>query len=194
MTTSVAVLLVALTAAWLLLTVSNSNLSTIQNGGQASELNRAAFAAFERDLGHAVLPPNNGSPVLFNGARRCAILVDDDNDRYAELVVWSVDETAHKLLRSVTNAAHESSLLGSEADFVGGVTTTMTVLDGIATAADTPTPALFTYAISATTEATHTADIGLISMHLRNGLPTPTANVIDRTASFRVIALVINGY
>ncbi|HEY5483748.1 MAG TPA: hypothetical protein VIK31_08050 [Propionibacteriaceae bacterium] len=194
MTTSVAVLLVVLTAAWLLLTASNTNLSTIENGGQASELNRAAFAAFERDLGHAVLPPGNSSPVLYNGTRRCALLVDDDKDRYAELVVWSVDESQHRLERSVTNAVHESNLLGSEADFAGGVTTTATVLAGIATAADTPSPALFTYAVSATTDATHTADIGLITIHLRNGLPSPTANVIDRTASFRVIALVINGY
>ena len=48
MSTSVAVLLVVLTAAWLLLTVSNNNLNKIDYGGQASEMNRAALASFEQ--------------------------------------------------------------------------------------------------------------------------------------------------
>ena len=195
MVTSCAVLVIVLASAWLLLNASNQNLNRIDFGGQASEMNRAALAQFQTDLGHAMVRPDGLSPVLANGPRRCAMLVDDDKDTFAELVVWSADDTQNALVRTVTQAPVQSLTLGSEADFVGGATTTTVEVTGLATAAETGSPTLFTYQDDASSpDATLTADIGLITMHLRNGMPARTDNIVDRTASFRVMAQVINGY
>jgi prepilin-type N-terminal cleavage/methylation domain-containing protein len=195
MVTSVTVMVIVLSAAWLLLNASNDNLNRIDFGGQASEMNRAALAQFETDLGHAMQRPDGLSPVLDNSPRRCAMLVDTNNDGFAELVVWSADDTQNVLQRSVTQALAPSLTLGSEADFASGNSTTTVEVTGLATAAESGSPALFTYQDDASSpDATLTADIGLITIHLRNGMPTRTQNVVDRTASFRVMAQVINGY
>jgi type II secretory pathway pseudopilin PulG len=193
--TSVTVMIVVLSAAWLLLNASNDNLNRIDFGGQASEMNRAALAQFETDLGHATLRSDGLSPVLDNSPRRCSMLVDTNDDKIPELVVWIADDTQNELQRSVTQAPTQSETFNSEADFVGGNTTTTTVVTGLATAAETGSPALFGYKNNASSpDATLTANIGLITVHVRNGMPARTQNVVDRTASFRIMAQVINGY
>jgi prepilin-type N-terminal cleavage/methylation domain-containing protein len=182
MTTSVAVLLIVLTAAWLLLTVSNSNLNKIDYGGQASEMNRAALASFERDLGHGMLPGPDESAVSVAATRSCSFLADVDKDRVAETVTWAADDVNHRLLRIVTTEA--------------GVTTTQTVLSGLATSDSLGNGSqMFSYAIDATRpDWQHDpSKIGLITFRLRNGMPDPDSNIVDRTAVFRVIAYVING-
>ena len=211
MTTSVAVMLVVMTAAWLLLTSSNANLNRVGNGSQASELNRAAFASFERDLGHAVLPSgSNISPVLVAGPRTCSFLADVDTpaDERPELVTWMADDTtaAPQLLRVVTRAPSSvaTDQITSLASFSGGISTTSSVLTGLSTAADLGSAAdlgqttMFSYAVSATNPGTGLAEnpglIGLIELRLRNGLPDKNTNVVDRVGAFRVIAYVINGY
>lgn len=180
-TTSVAVLLVVLTAAWLLLTVSNNNLNRIEGGGQASEMNRAALASFERDLNHAVLPPSGASAVQRAAERTCSILSDVNKDQVAELVTWTADDVNHRLLRAVT---------------IAGVTTTETVLTGLAPAGDLGGDPMFTYGVDATKPdwQSDPGKIGLITFRLRNGVPDAESNIVDRTAAFRVIAYVINGY
>jgi len=196
MTTSVAVLLVVLTAAWLLLTVSNANLNQIDFGGQASEANRAALASFERDLNHSVLPSDDVSPLLRAGARRCDFLADTDGDGSRELVSWQADDDTNKLLRVVTLATETTPVPSSIGDFAGGEVSTTTVVTGLSSADEYPSgaPAMFTYGTDATTGFTTLARTGLVTFHLRNGLPDSTQNVVDRTGAYRVIALVINGY
>lgn len=196
--TSVAVLLIVLTAAWMLLTTSNDNLNRIDNGGQASELNRAALASFERDLGHAVLPFTGVSAILAAGERSCSVMVDDDNDTLPELVTWMADDENQRLLRVVTRAPDPETALSiaSIDGFDGGETTTSTVLTGLSTAENLNGEPMFQYAI----DATHSdwqgdpGQIGLVTVRLRNGLPDSESNIVDRTAAFRVIAYVINGY
>jgi prepilin-type N-terminal cleavage/methylation domain-containing protein len=180
MVASVGILVVVLGGAWVRLKTTNDKMNRIDFGGQASEANRSALAAFERDLGHSVLAPGGQSPVYVADSRTCALYCDVDNDGVAERVQWSTDATQNTLVRSVTNAA--------------GDTTSTVELEGLATAAETPAAPLFTYFDSATAPSTSTGSIGLITIHLRNGMPTRTQNIVDRTASFRVIAYVINGY
>jgi len=197
MTTSVAVLLIVLTAAWLLLTVSNNNLNRIDYGGQASELNRAALASFERDLGHAVLPYSKKSAVLVAGPRTCSLMVDEDNDNRAELVTWMADDTNGRLLRVVQRLPEGLSSAARVDDFEGGEVTTSTVLTGLAADEDLGGEPMFVYAIDATGANVWDGDpglVGLVSFHLRNGLPDSHSNIIDRTGAYRVIAYVINGY
>ena len=178
-TTSVAVLLVVLTAAWLLLTVSNNNLNRIEGGGQASEMNRAALASFERDLGHAMLPQSGASAVQVAGNATCSFLADVNKDKVAELVTWTGQ--GDRLLRVVT---------------ANGVSTTETVLTGLAAPSALGSESMFSYAVDATTSDWQhdPGKIGLITFRLRNGMPNAESNVVDRTAAFRVIAYVINGY
>lgn len=180
MTTSVAVLVVVLTAAWLLLSVSNNNLNRIEGGGQASEMNRAALASFERDLNHSMLV-SNVSPVERAYERTCSFRADVNADDEADLVTWTADDQKHELLRVVTS---------------GGVTATDTVLTGLAPASELQGEAMFIYAVDAThPDWEHDpGKIGLITLRLRNGMPDAFTNVVDRTAAFRVIAYVINGY
>jgi prepilin-type N-terminal cleavage/methylation domain-containing protein len=201
MTTSVAVLLIVLTAAWLLLNASNANLNAIDYGGQASELNRATLASFERDLNRSVLPQEDVSPVLVATSRTISFMADVDQDNKPELVTWTADDTNHVLLRVVTRSTETTPDPTSVGDFAGGVTTTETVLTGLATQAEMSAPPLFSYAVDATTPYDPATDslavmrrIGLVTVHLRNGLPDRVTNVSDRTAAFRVIVLVINGY
>lgn len=197
MSTSVAVLLIVLTAAWMLLTVSNNNLNRIDYGGQASELNRAAMASFERDLGHSVPVDTETSPVLVARERTTSILVDVDNDHRPELVTWmAADDAGNSLLRVVRRLPDDRNLASSTDDFKNSTPTTSTVLTGLAPAGSTGAP-LFTYSVDATTAVaagTDPAHVGLITLHLANGLPDSASNVIDRTGAFRVIAYVINGY
>lgn len=201
MTTSVAVMLVVMTAAWLLLTTSNDNLNRIGYGGQASDINRAALASFERDLGHAMLPSSRTSPVFEAGARACTFMADIDNpgDGFPELVTWSADDVNHRLVRTVERpptpvSAHDVMAIG---DLRGGAVTSSTVLTGLSPATVPGTP-MFTYKVSATDPfadlVSQPARVGLVSFRLANGLPDETQNVVDRTGSFRIIALVINGY
>lgn len=197
MTTSVAVLLVVLTAAWLLLTVSNDNLNRIDYGGQASELNRAALATFERDLNHATLPLADVSPILDAQPWRCSILVDENNDGNRQLVTWlpDPDPARDALLRVVTRApappADDPAWVPTKVeDFTGGQATTTTVLTGLDSS-----PAMFTYRPNAQTGYSgDRTTIGLVTFHLRNGLPDSTSNLTDRSAAFRVTVFVINGY
>jgi len=197
MTTSVAVLLIVLTAAWLLLTASNDNLNRIDYGGQASELNRAALASFERDLGHAVLPYSKKSAVLVAGSRSCSLMVDEDNDNRAELVTWVSDDANGRLLRVVQRLPEGLNSAANIDDFEGGEVETSTVLTGLASNEDLGGEPMFVYAIDATGANVWDGDpglVGLVSFHLRNGLPDSRSNVIDRTGAYRVIAYVINGY
>jgi hypothetical protein len=199
MTTSVAVLLIVLTAAWMLLTVSNNNLNRIDYGGQASELNRAALAAFERDLGHSVPVDTETSPVLVAGERTTSILVDVDDDHRPELVTWmAANDSQDSLLRVVRRLPDTQNLASSVSDFANSVPSTTTVLTGLAPASAYPADRpLFSYSVDATTTVgagTDPAHVGLVSLHLINGLPDSSSNVIDRTGAFRVIAYVINGY
>jgi prepilin-type N-terminal cleavage/methylation domain-containing protein len=193
---SAAVLVVVMAAAWLLMTTSNDN------SGQASESNRAAAAGFQSDVNHAILPPTGVSPVLVAGDRTCSLLADVSNppDGVPELVTWSADDTNHLLIRTVQSAPASSSpsQLSSVSSFIGGAVTTTTVLSGLASASDLSTPPMFSYAVSATNSgsnlSTDPSSIGVITFHLRNGLPDKNSNVVDRTSVFRVTAYVINGY
>lgn len=199
MLTSVGLLVVVLSAAWLLLTTSGDNLNRVGNGSQAGEANRAAMEALGRDITHGVVPPSGASPILGAEPARLAILADEDvdGDGQAELVrvVWEADDTSHTLFRSVTEATDAKPQPESEADFEGGVTTTSTVLTGLADPSGDPLFVYYAGSYAGTpTTAAHAADVGLVKVHLRNGLPTPTMNVVDRTSAFRVVAFVINGY
>jgi prepilin-type N-terminal cleavage/methylation domain-containing protein len=197
MTTSIAVLLIVLTAAWLLLTASNDNLNRIDYGGQASELNRRALASFERDLGHAVLPLSKKSPVLSADVRTCSIMLDENNDDRPELVTWTADDDNERLLRVVTRLPEDLTSASDVSDFIGGEVAPETVLTGLAPSADLGTEPMFVYAIDATGANPYQGDagtIGLVTFHLRNGLPDSQSNIVDRTGAYRVIAFVINGY
>jgi prepilin-type N-terminal cleavage/methylation domain-containing protein len=196
--TSVGVLLVVLTAAWLLLTTSNANLNTIDNGSQASEMNRAALASIERDLNHSLLPHEDVSSILMAGSRSVSIMVDDDGDDLPELVTWTVVPSSRALVRVVTQSTETTLQPVSVGDFSGGVTTTQTVLTGVTA---NVLPPVFTYGIDAKTPYDPEHDgtallrrVGMVTVHLRNGHPTRDSNVVDRTAVFRILALVINGY
>lgn len=204
--TSVAVLAIVLAAAWLLLTVSNDNLNRIDYGGQASESNRAAMASFERDLGHAMIPDTGDSPVISGSPLSCSFLADVDADSQAETVTWRIDPRSDRLMRAVTEPR------------VGGVagttkeTVALTGVDLYPTFAATPGSestttdymSVFRYRDSATTPLRRFSDpsttvdtsnkTGVIELRLRNGMPDPKSNVIDRTSAFRIIAYVINGY
>jgi prepilin-type N-terminal cleavage/methylation domain-containing protein len=202
MTTSVAVMLVVLTAAWLLLTTSNQNLNTIDFGGQTSEINRAALASFERDLNHSYLPVDDVSPVLAASDRSVTFMVDEDTtDGHVELVEWAADDANNLLVRTVTNSTEATPNPVAIADFAGGEVETRTVVAGLATGSELGTPALFTYGVDAKIPYDPDTDpiamvrrIGLVTVHMRNGLPTRTTNVSDRIGAYRIIALVINGY
>jgi hypothetical protein len=196
LTTSVGVMLVVLSAAWLLLTTSNDNLNTIEFGGQASELNRSALASFERDLNHSYLPRDDVSPILLAAPRTVTFTIDEDTtDGHVELVTWTADDANHELLRVVTDSTESTTQPTSIADFAGGSTTTQTVLPGLADEAELGSPPMFTYGYSATELYTgELGRIGLVTFRLRNGIPDRNLNVSDRTGAFRVLALVINGY
>jgi prepilin-type N-terminal cleavage/methylation domain-containing protein len=200
-TTSVAVMLVVLTAAWTLLLVSNSNLSTIENGGQSSEINRAAMAYFERDLGHAVLPMEDISPVLRAASRSISFMADTDRDGDPEMVTWRADDSAHRLLRVVTRTPDATRTPVSYEDFTGGVSTTETVLSGLAPRQEMLAPPMFVYGVDATNpyDPEHDSEagvrrIGLVTLRIRNGLPDYSSHITDRSGTFRILALVINGY
>jgi hypothetical protein len=207
MTTSVAVLVVVLAAAWLLLSASNDNLNAIGNGGQASEGNRAAFAAFERDLGRSKLTYLNASPIIEARGSRCVFLADViGGDSRPELVTWYADDATNRLMRVVKSAPEDPANPGGFLDsrkftranqFDGGAEESSTVLAGIAPTSELPADKpMFEYKASAT-EPGYDSDpgqIGLIVFHLRNGLPDASQNIIDRTSAFRVVSYVINGY
>lgn len=201
-TTSVAVMLIVLTAAWLLLTVTTGNLNTVTYGGQSSEINRQALAQFERDIDHAVVPHEDVSPVLVAEPRTIKFLADTDKDNDYELVTWTAAEDEKQtLLRIVTEAEDPDVQPASLADFEGGVSTTQTVLTGLANDLEMHRTPVFSYALDATTQyypdssdAAAMRRIGLVTFHLRNGLPDANSNVTDRTGAYRVLALVINGY
>lgn len=192
--TSVAVMLIVLTAAWMLLTVSSDNLGHIEYGGQATELNRAALASFERDLNHSVLPAPEISPILATGPTSCSILVDEADNGDLALVTWKANEADDTLVRVVTRAVDATAAPTTMGDFADGVSTTTTVLTGLDWR-NTREPAMFSYKTDAlTTWDGSPGNVGLVTFHLRNGLPDPTSNVTDRTAAIRVISYVINGY
>jgi len=194
MVTSVAVMLIVLTAAWLMLTASSANLNMIGYGGQTAEANRAAMSAFELDLSHGVLPSSDVSPVLEDTTMTCSILVSDTGNGARQLVTWRADSTKDTLVRVITqpnDTAHDPAM--SLADFVGGASTSRTMVDGLDWR-NTKDPDLFSYSHDATSWDGAVESIGLVTMHLRNGLPTPTENVTDRTGVFRVTAYIINGY
>jgi prepilin-type N-terminal cleavage/methylation domain-containing protein len=190
--TSVGLLVVVLSAAWLMLGTSGDNLNRIGNGGQAGEANRAALAAIGRDITHGVVPSYGSSPIMSAEATRMVVLADVDvnGDGTCEraLVVWSAD--SHKLLRAVTvtTSTITNTQPETEADFAGGDTTTSTVLTGLADSA------VFSYSAKAGVSANTAADVGLVTVRIRNGLPTWRENVVDRTSAFRVVAFVINQY
>jgi prepilin-type N-terminal cleavage/methylation domain-containing protein len=185
LTTSVGVMLVVLSAAWLLLTTSNDNLNTIEFGGQASELNRSALASFERDLNHSYLPRDDVSPILLAAPRTVTFTIDEDTtDGHVELVTWTADDANHELLRVVTDSTESTTQPTSIADFAGQ-----------SGEAELGSPPMFTYGYSATELYTgELGRIGLVTFRLRNGIPDRNLNVSDRTGAFRVLALVINGY
>jgi hypothetical protein len=207
LSTSVGVLLVVLTAAWLLLSASNDNLNRIDNGSQASEASRAAFASFERDLGHSRLTSLNASPILTASPTKCEFLADTTGkNAQPQLVTWFVDDTSNTLVRVVRKAPtipghpdqlQDSSWFTKAAQFNGGAAETSTVLAGMALTSDLPSgKPVFSYQVSATIEdfKNDPGRIGLVILHIRNGLPTGSQNIIDRTSAFRVLAYVINGY
>jgi hypothetical protein len=179
LTTSTVVLLVVLTAAWLLLTATGSNLNRIQFGGQASEGNRAALAALQRDVDRAI-SPTNVSPIFYAGTRTVSMYSDVDSDTVPETVTWTADDTRHLLLRVVTD---------------GSVTATTTVLDGLT---DGPSDVMFTYAQDAEkgwepSDSVTTSTVGLVGMRVRNALgPDDTKMIIDRSATCRVTAYLMN--
>jgi len=201
-TTSVAVMLIVLTAAWLLLTVTTGNLNTVTYGGQSSEINRQVQSQFERDIDHAVVPHEDVSPILLAEPRTIKFLADTDQDHSYELVTWTAAEDAKgSLLRIVTRSNDPDTQPATLEDFDGGVSTTQTVLTGLSTYLEMHRADLFTYGLDASTpynpsqpnEATMRR-IGIVTVHLRNGLPDANSNVTDRTGAYRVLALVINGY
>jgi prepilin-type N-terminal cleavage/methylation domain-containing protein len=194
MLTSVAVMLVVLTAAWLMLSASSANLNMIGNGGQTSEANRAAMSAFERDLSHGVLPSADVSPVLEDTTMTCSILVSDTGSGARQLVTWRAVAANDTLVRVITQpnaTAHDPAI--SLADFVDGASSTTTMVTGLDWR-NTHDPDLFSYTHDATTWNGSVDSIGLVTMHLRNGMPESTSNVTDRTGVFRVTAYIINGY
>jgi hypothetical protein len=198
MTSSVAVMLIVMTAAWLLLTASNDNLNRIDYGSRASEDARSAFDVFERDLEHSVLPMGGGSAVLDAQARSVSFMAEADKpaDGLPELITWAATGQ-NTLVRTVRRAPNPSTarMITTLAGFNNGAETSTTVLTGLATATDLGGP-MFTYARSATDSAwqNDVSLIGLVNFHLRHGLPTKDSNVVDRNGTFRVIPFVINGY
>ncbi len=193
MVAAVAVILVVLSASWLLLVTANDNLDTIGYGSQATEANRAALASFERDLNHGVMPMGYVSPVLEADTMRCSILVDDLGDGNRQLVTWQVDTEQSTLLRVLTQPTDPEQVTPMSLDDFAGVTTTTTVVTGVDWPG-TQDPPVFTYSHDAATWDGNAETIGLVTLHLRNGLPSPVSNVTDRTATFRVTGYVINGY
>lgn len=195
MMTSVGLLLVVMSAAWLLLGTSGDNLNRIQNGSEAGEANRAALAAIGRDIARGVVRLNGSSPILSAEPRRMAILTNVDADAQVERVVWEADDSEHTLVRGVTDLQLDPGdpqpQTEDDFDVESAQTTTTTILTGLAESAGAP---LFDYFAGATDRATLASDVGLVKVHMVNGMPTPTANVVDRTSAFRVVAFVINGY
>ncbi len=193
-TTSVVVLLIVLTAAWALLTSTNTNLNRIQYGGEASEANRAALDAFQRDINHAVQLQVGASPILVDQPRSCSMAADVNGDGVAELVTWQADDVHHTLVRTVTLATTQTPQ--TLADFQG-TTTTSTVVDGLA---DTSSDVMFTYATQASDwqagqngQAPVPSTVGLVTLRVRNALgPVESQTVIDRSVSCRVTAFVVN--
>jgi hypothetical protein len=189
-------------AAWLLLTTSNENLNAITNGGQASEQARAALNVFADDMTRAKLTPGMASPILTAETRRVQFLCDTDRpaDGLPELVTWAANDASATLVRTVTRppAGYTSTqiLAMSTAAAFTGTSTAQVVVEGLATSAQMSTPTLFSYGVSAKNLDWQSTPgrIGMVFVHLRNGMPTNTQNVIDRTQSFRVLAYVINGY
>jgi hypothetical protein len=202
----------------LLLTASNDNLNRIDFGSQASEANRAALASFERDLGHAIVPPSGVSPVVFADPRACAFLSDVDADGVSELVAWVAYTVSNELERHVTQPIGGGSTPSTPGDFgmqgwnqvltpnsrpsgmtvfdvtqVGAALKNLTDPDEDIAKYGHSFP-VFSYAMDATRATTDPTKVGLITVHLRNGLPDNDSNIIDRTGAYRVIAYVINGY
>jgi prepilin-type N-terminal cleavage/methylation domain-containing protein len=205
--TSLVVLAIVLAAAWTLLTVSTNNLNGIDYGGQASELNRAALASFERDLGHAILPSSGGSPVLQADGSTCAFLCDVDGDKIPELVRWgiaTVDDgvtTTSSLIREVTESTVDTVTPDTLADFATSQDITsvavLTYLDinYPSTIGDHRIPQMFAYAPNGTAApnlSCPAAAVSVITIRLRNGLPDSKSNIVDRQAAFRIIAFTIN--
>jgi prepilin-type N-terminal cleavage/methylation domain-containing protein len=196
MTSSVAVMLIVMSAAWMLLNTSNDNLNRIDYGSRASEDNRMAFDRFERDLEHGVLA-GKASAVLNADARSVSFMAEADSpaDDLPELITWEATNDA-KLVRRVQRlSVAPAARIGAMSDFTNGAVTSTTILTGLASETDLGGP-MFTYARSATNaDWQHTPGlIGLVNFHLRNGLPDKNSNVVDRNGTFRVIAFVINGY
>ena len=100
--TSVVIMLVVLTAAWLMLTATSNNLNMIGNGGMAAEANRAALSALQRDLTHGVLPGPDVSPVLEDASMTVSILVNDTGQTSRQLVTWRGDTQNDVLVRVIT--------------------------------------------------------------------------------------------
>ena len=194
MMTSLVVMVVVLAAAWLMLTATSNNLNMIGNGGMAAESNRAALAAFERDLTHGVLPGAGVSPVLEDTTMTCTILVSDTGDSSRQLVTWRADTQHDVLVRVLTRQLTETAEPPTSlADFADGPSTTTTEVTGL-DLRNTSSPPLFSYSHDATSWDGSVQSVGLVTIHLRNGLPASTDNVADGLGVYRVTAYVINGY
>lgn len=194
MMTSLVIMVVVLAAAWLMLTATSNNLNMIGNGGMAAEANRAALAAFERDLTHGVLPGAGVSPILEDTTLTCSILVSDTGDSNRQLVTWRADTAHDALVRVITRQPSQTAEPPTSiADFADGPSQTTTVVTGLDWR-NTSSPPLFSYSHDATSWDGTTQSIGLVTIHLRNGIPTSTQNVADGLGVYRVTAYVINGY
>ena len=192
--TSVVIMLVVLTAAWLMLTATSNNLNMIGNGGTASEANRAALSALQRDLTHGVLPGPDVSPVLEDTSVTVSILVNDTGQTSRQLVTWRGDTQNDVLVRVITQPnASAPDPASTLADFAGGASITTTMVTGLDWR-NTSNPPLFSYSHDATSWDGRVESIGLVTIHLRNGIPLSTTNVADGLGVFRVTAFVINGY
>jgi prepilin-type N-terminal cleavage/methylation domain-containing protein len=196
---SLSVMLIVLTAGFLLLGASTNNLNVIQNGSQASEANRLALDFFQRDLNRSTVLRDGVSPVLAAGPRGIAFAADVDGDGVAELVRWQADDSSAKMLRSVYKfTSTETSPTPLGIDSYSGVNpTTSTMLSGL----DPSVDSIFTYYAKADTPYGDTptdvqlSHIGLVSIRLRNALGAgDSRSVVDRSVSCRVMAFVVNGY
>jgi hypothetical protein len=177
--TTVGVMLVVLTAAALLLDSTGTNLNRIEFGGQASEGNRGALAAFQRDVDQAVGTTLGVSPVIVAQPRTVTFYAADASGT-PEAVTWTTDDVNHLLLRAVTD---------------GGVTATTTVLSGLA---DDASKTMFTYAVDASqgwepAGSVTPSTVGLVGMRLINTMgPVATQTIIDRSVWCRVDVYAMN--
>lgn len=186
------VFVIVLTAAYGVLSTTNTTLNVVQSGSQAYEKARATIDAFKRDVWAVAALQDYSGPIVTASPSVCSMTVLDKND-VKTLVTWTADSSTKKLYRSVTYAAGgvtPSSL--SQFTALGSTTTTTTMLTGLTNTN------VFTYMHSATDPITTPDTTGIVWIRIRNMID-PVNGVAqsgqsDLQDSARLMSYVVNGY